>query len=74
MTDSDWKRVRAFLEQALEFEQPERDRWLAAACAEDPELRAEVEALLRAEEGERFEHLERFLEQIAGVARKLRRE
>ena len=44
--------VRAVFEQALEIASPaERSAFLDRACASDPELRREVESLLRATAG-----------------------
>ncbi|MDH3254059.1 MAG: hypothetical protein OEM62_03630, partial [Acidobacteriota bacterium] len=45
-----WSEIRALLEQALELEPGEREVFLRDRCASDPELKAEVESLIRAEE------------------------
>ncbi len=48
---SDWKRVRAVLGEALDVPAgPLRDRVLEERCAGSPELRAEVETFIRAQE------------------------
>jgi hypothetical protein len=45
---SQWTRVKALLEQALDRPEPERRTWLAAQTAAEPEVRRQVEALLNA--------------------------
>ncbi|HKE47363.1 MAG TPA: serine/threonine protein kinase, partial [Rhodanobacteraceae bacterium] len=45
----DRRRVAELFEHAIELAPGERDAWLAAACAGDATLRAEVERLLRAD-------------------------
>ncbi len=45
-----WERVAALLDEALELPPPERADFLDRACAGAAELRAEVEALLAADE------------------------
>jgi serine/threonine protein kinase len=45
-----WKQVKGLLEEALEAKEEERASLLAERCADDPELRNEVEALLEADE------------------------
>ncbi len=47
---TDWQRVRAMFEQALELPPADRATFLDTQCAGQPELRAEVEALLAADE------------------------
>ncbi|MBA4156174.1 MAG: tetratricopeptide repeat protein [Gemmatimonadetes bacterium] len=49
-TAARWARVTEVLNDALEREPEERERYLAGACRGDPELRAEVESLLAAHE------------------------
>ena len=44
-----WRQIEPILDQALELPGPERGSLLAVACAGDPGLRAEVEALLAAD-------------------------
>jgi WD40 repeat protein/tRNA A-37 threonylcarbamoyl transferase component Bud32 len=44
-------RVRALFDQALDLPPEERDTLLDAACRDDPDLRAQVEALLEADDG-----------------------
>jgi len=46
---TDWQRMRALFEQALELPPAERAAFLETRCAGQPELRAEVEALLAAD-------------------------
>jgi serine/threonine protein kinase len=48
MTPEKWQRIDQLFDAALEFEPPNRAAFLAAACAEDTELRREVESLLAA--------------------------
>jgi serine/threonine-protein kinase len=45
-----WQKVEAILDQALELPAEEQSRFLDQACAADPGLRSEVEALLSADE------------------------
>ncbi len=46
MTDERWRRVENLFHTALERAPDERAAFLAAACADDPELRRQVEGLL----------------------------
>jgi hypothetical protein len=49
--ESDGDRIKAIFDQALEKKLPaERERLLAEACQGQPELREEIESLLRAHE------------------------
>ena len=48
MTPDRWAVVKKVVEAALDRAESERSDFLAAACASDPVLRAEVEALLKA--------------------------
>src|SRR5262245_51551801 len=50
MTPERWQQVKTLLERALEREAKERAAFLDAACADDAELRREVESLLAYEE------------------------
>ena len=50
VTPERWEQVKAVLDGALETGPAERAAFVAAACSEDPELRAEVESLLAFEE------------------------
>jgi tetratricopeptide (TPR) repeat protein len=50
VTPERWEQVKAVLDDALETGPAERAAFVAAACGEDPELRAEVESLLAFEE------------------------
>ncbi len=45
-SDPRWAEIRALFEEALELAPDEREAFLAARCASDAEMRAEVEALL----------------------------
>jgi serine/threonine protein kinase/tetratricopeptide (TPR) repeat protein len=45
-----WQLVKAVLEEVLEAEEDERKALLSKRCADDPDLRKEVEALLEADE------------------------
>lgn len=49
MDPSTWTRIHAVLEQALELPPADVDAFLDTACAGDPELRAEVAALIAAD-------------------------
>lgn len=44
-----WQRISEILDAAFDRAPAERAAYVQEACADDPELRAEVEALLRAE-------------------------
>ena len=46
MGDARWQRARAIFEAALDLPEHEREAYVTAACGDDAELRAEVEALL----------------------------
>ncbi|HEV2844903.1 MAG TPA: serine/threonine-protein kinase, partial [Thermoanaerobaculia bacterium] len=46
-----WRRIEPLLDQALDLPTQERNALLDSVCAGDPELRADVEALLAADEG-----------------------
>ena len=49
MTPERWRQVKDVLASALERDPDERDRFVAAACGEDAELRGAVESLIRAD-------------------------
>ena len=49
MTSTDWHRVKAILEQALERPPDQRDQYLDAACGGDTELLGKVQEYLRFE-------------------------
>ena len=48
MTPRQWSEVDGILQSALELPDSEQDAWLARACANRPDVRREVESLLRA--------------------------
>jgi serine/threonine protein kinase/Tfp pilus assembly protein PilF len=48
MTPENWQRIEALFQAALEYQPEERIAYLKAACADDANLRAEVEALILA--------------------------
>jgi serine/threonine protein kinase/Tol biopolymer transport system component len=48
MTDPRWNRAKQVFHEALDRTGPERTRFVASACANDPNLRVQVEALLKA--------------------------
>src|ERR1700687_3693782 len=50
MTPERWQQVKKLLEAAWERDAGERGAFLDQACADDPELRSEVEALLASDE------------------------
>jgi eukaryotic-like serine/threonine-protein kinase len=50
MTGSRWRQVTDIFHRALEHDAASRDAFLAGACAADPSLRADVDALLAAHE------------------------
>ncbi len=60
MSPERWRRIDEILQRTLTLAEAERDAVLREACAEDPELRREVESLLGA-----HEHAEGFLEDRA---------
>jgi len=43
-----WKKISALIDAALDLPADQRSAWLHRACPSDPELRAEVETLLKA--------------------------
>ncbi|TVQ40154.1 MAG: hypothetical protein EA370_04105 [Wenzhouxiangella sp.] len=47
-----WQRIQALFDGALEQAEDKRRSWLARACADDPSLLAEVEALLAADQAD----------------------
>ncbi|HSK18561.1 MAG TPA: protein kinase [Longimicrobiales bacterium] len=57
LTPEIWRRVEPLLDRALELDATARAAFLESACAGEPQLRAAVEALLRAD-GEAGEFLE----------------
>src|SRR5215207_9180964 len=59
-----WPEVSALVDNALELAPEERAAYVAGACADDADLRAQVEQLLGA--CERAERSERFLAERAG--------
>ncbi|MHC4539935.1 MAG: protein kinase domain-containing protein [Planctomycetota bacterium] len=48
---SDLERIKPIFSEALDKQGPERQSYLNEACREDPDLKVEVEALLKAHEG-----------------------
>ena len=52
MTPDRWKRIEQLYHSALQRRESERSAYLVQACPEDPELRREVEDLLRSHESE----------------------
>jgi serine/threonine protein kinase len=48
MDSTTWKRAKQIFHEALEKSGPDRDGFVAAACADDDRLRAQVQALLKA--------------------------
>lgn len=46
MTPERWQQIKAVLDTAVALSPPEREAYLASACAADPELRREVDSLL----------------------------
>ena len=46
MTDERWQHVQVLFEEALTRPPPEREAFVAEACGDDPDLRAEVASLL----------------------------
>jgi serine/threonine protein kinase/Tol biopolymer transport system component len=48
MMDPRWNRAKQVFHEALDKTGPERARFVATACADDPALRVQVEALLKA--------------------------
>ena len=66
MSDKRWERVKELVDEALERDACERDRFLGDACGPDKTLRQEVESLLSHED-------ESFLERSADAHRWRRR-
>lgn len=64
LTPERWQRIKQVFDQVVEADTGQREELLAAACAGDNELRAEVEKLLRG-----YEQASGFIEQpaVAGV-------
>lgn len=52
MNPERWKKIQLLFEKALEFDKPERERFLAEECGEDKELFSEVNSLISADEQE----------------------
>lgn len=50
MTPERWQRITQIVGDALERDAGDRPAFIAAACAGDPELRADVESLLAADD------------------------
>jgi eukaryotic-like serine/threonine-protein kinase len=48
MTPRQWSEVDGILKNALELPESEQDAWIARECSGRPELRSEIESLLRA--------------------------
>jgi len=46
MTPERWERIKQTLEHAISLDMTARAAYLASACADDADLRAEVESLL----------------------------
>src|SRR4030095_12772001 len=44
-----WRRMQPLLDQVLDLPPEQRRAWLDEACAGDPDLRADVEEILRAD-------------------------
>jgi serine/threonine protein kinase len=61
MAHERWQHLEELFEQAQETPVDVRPRFLAHACAGDPELRREIEAMLAADSAEHALELERFL-------------
>ena len=49
MTSERWYQIEALFDAVLDLDVTERTAYLDAACADDPALRGDVEALLAAE-------------------------
>lgn len=50
LSGEQWARLDALFDDALEWPEQERSAWLDAACSSEPQLRAEIEAMLAAHE------------------------
>ena len=50
MSENHWERVRGVLEEALEREPHRRAAYLDQVCADEPEIRREVESLIARED------------------------
>jgi serine/threonine-protein kinase len=62
MNQERWRKIKSLFEAAQELEPKKRERFLENACADDAELRREVEKLLAS-----FENAESFLENPAAA-------
>jgi serine/threonine-protein kinase len=60
-----WRRIEAIFDRAVELDPGQRDQVLSAECGEDTKLRAEVEALLKAD-GSSEAILDMPVSQVAG--------
>ena len=67
LTPARWARVEALFEGASSLEPAHRDAWLARECADDPELREYVAALV-ADDGDLGEQVARAIVDTAGEA------
>jgi serine/threonine-protein kinase len=55
-TPEQWRSISAYLDQALELEEPERAQWLAALAQNDPAMAALLSRVLAEREQEGFSH------------------
>ena len=52
-----WQRIKALFEQVIELPPESRAAYLDRQCADQPEVRREVEAMIAADATARHEHL-----------------
>jgi serine/threonine-protein kinase len=68
VNQGDWRRVLELFDEASEVAPGERVRWLDSACGPDTNLRAEVERLLKADDGENGFLQEEIASYVGGLA------
>jgi eukaryotic-like serine/threonine-protein kinase len=67
MLNSRWQRIQSLFDQVADLQEPARSEQLAHRCADDPELRASVEALIKRDR----RHEDPLLEAVGAAAESL---
>ena len=67
MPNSRWQRMQTLFDQVADLQEPARSEQLAHRCADDPELRASVEALIKRDR----RHEDPLLEAVGAAAESL---